>query len=148
MSAAPAASMRSWLIGQGMRPNGGAAPAHSTTQLSIRPADAALCGDAHNPPGHRAHHVTSRSRIMNVMPKSTESSGYPVKTIVRVVVVAAVGAVIYSAVFSQSRPTATGNSHGGVVASAQAAVQVQAGWPSPSSTATEGNVVDLTFPQF
>ena len=85
---------------------------------------------------------------MKSTPHSSEPSRYPVKTIIRVVAVAAVGAVIYSAVFAPPGPATNGTSNPALVGSARAAVQPESWWPAPSSTATEGNVVDLTFPQF
>ena len=71
----------------------------------------------------------------------------PTKMIFNVVLVAALGAAVYSAVSSQ---TATGRAEpASRVEGSPAQTTIQpAGWmPAASGTALEGNVVDLTYPQ-
>ena len=83
---------------------------------------------------------------MNEMQRSNPSSRYPVTTTLRIVFVGALAVAVYAAVSSQTRMAPVEAMGQAVASPAQAADQSGARMPAPSSTATEGNVVDLTYP--
>jgi hypothetical protein len=71
---------------------------------------------------------------------------YPTKMIFNVVLVAALGAAVYSVVSSQTE-TRRAEPANRVESAGQSAVRSDSWMPAASSTAPEGNVVDLTYPQ-
>ena len=83
---------------------------------------------------------------MNAMQRSNPTSGHPAKTILRIVFVGALAVAVYAAVSSQTKMARVETISQAVASPAQAANQPSDRMPAPSSTATEGNVVDLTYP--
>jgi hypothetical protein len=82
---------------------------------------------------------------MNEMQRSNPTSRYPVTATLRIALVTALAVALYAAVTSQTR-IAPVEAMGQAVASPAQADQAGGRMPAPSSTATEGNVVDLTYP--
>jgi hypothetical protein len=84
---------------------------------------------------------------MNATHPSTPTSRHTANSILRAVVVVTLGAAVYSTVSSQLGPMPVDDTIRFIAFPAGASTEPGSGMPAPSSTATEGNVVDLTYPQ-
>ena len=82
---------------------------------------------------------------MNANP-SSRTSDHGRKAMLRSALIVMLGAALYAAASSQLR-TAPDDAIHFVTVPAAATAEPGSGMPAPSSTATEGNVVDLTYPQ-
>ena len=83
---------------------------------------------------------------MNAYEPIRSPSRYPAKSTLNVVVFAALVAAVYSAVSSQTETQRTEPTNR--VEINAATIRSGAAMPAPSSTASEGNVLDLTYPQY
>ena len=85
---------------------------------------------------------------MNAQQRSNPSARYPLKMILRLVLLGAFGAAVYSVVSSQPGNSRVDTTSAVGTAPAETTVQPASWMPAPSSTASEGNVVDLTYPPY